>query len=778
MEKIDMLQHISHLQGVGLFHEPKAKSVKFSKVTIIYGDNGRGKTTFTTILNSLRTGNAQDIVVLSTIGGKNKPSITLQIDNEKYRFRNGAWNKTYPDIIIFNETFIAENVYVGNQIDTTHKRNLFDFALGEKGVDIRKQIEEKEKQRDDLSLKIQQINTRLERIARSVGMDTDKFQDVKVLSDENQQEYEAEILSIQQELNTARQKDEIAKEHVLKQIALPDIPWDEVKQFLSQGTKAVTANVENALRSHIKAYAMGEKGEQWLQDGWNFYLNSSDKSCPFCGQRIAQAETFVSNLEIYFDEAYQSVKNKVTEWQKRIGEKLNDSLIDEIYTTSQFNVRQLKVWESHSVEVLPLEPVEQTVGLLRDIQRSLVQAFDRKRLAPLEPVEIVHVIEKWSHLEHVVARYNDVVAQINQNIDTFKQKLAKSDQKGLMDRLESLQKTLKTRQERTLAQPLYDELDNLASQKKALQEDINNLRDQLSVHLRQEMESYQQYVNEILRDFGTNFRISGTKISHQGKNSPPKTEYAIEVFGHSISLKPKDNHLSFGKALSTGDRRSLALAFFMAKALMDNRLSEKIVVIDDPVSSFDRKRQSFTREKLLKIASKCKQFILLSHDAYFVRDFRASAYFQFGKKNVVLAELRQSSKFTVFKPDFNVDAILESPHQKNYGVLIDFYQGSLASVDLYRVIHVVRSYAEGLLVNQFPELKRHSGLGKMIHEVKTNNDDRYSHIKAKIPYYEQINAFTSRYIHAELESPPPPPPTPEEVMQYVTLVLNISWGRI
>jgi wobble nucleotide-excising tRNase len=45
---------------------------------------------------------------------------------------------------------------------------------------------------------------------------------------------------------------------------------------------------------------------------------------------------------------------------------------------------------------------------------------------------------------------------------------------------------------------------------------------------------------------------------------------------------------SFRNTLSAGDRNALALAFFFASLERDPQRAQKIVVIDDPISSLDR----------------------------------------------------------------------------------------------------------------------------------------------------------------------------------------------
>ena len=71
-------------------------------------------------------------------------------------------------------------------------------------------------------------------------------------------------------------------------------------------------------------------------------------------------------------------------------------------------------------------------------------------------------------------------------------------------------------------------------------------------------------------------------------------------------------------ALGEGDKNSLAFAFFLAKLSLDDQISDKIVVFDDPVSSLDRTRRNRTVEYIKELATKAKQVIVLSHNDNFI----------------------------------------------------------------------------------------------------------------------------------------------------------------
>ena len=58
---------------------------------------------------------------------------------------------------------------------------------------------------------------------------------------------------------------------------------------------------------------------------------------------------------------------------------------------------------------------------------------------------------------------------------------------------------------------------------------------------------------------------------------------------------------------------------------MDGNIQDKIVVFDDPVSSFDLNRKSTTIRKLIDFGQQAKQLFVLTHNIIFACEFWKSA---------------------------------------------------------------------------------------------------------------------------------------------------------
>lgn len=133
---------------------------------------------------------------------------------------------------------------------------------------------------------------------------------------------------------------------------------------------------------------------------------------------------------------------------------------------------------------------------------------------------------------------------------------------------------------------------------------------------------FQERINALLQKFGATFRIIRTAHNYQGRK--PRSSYSLQINGVTVDLGDPKTPLSepsFRNTLSAGDRRTLALAFFLVQADLDLSLGKKVLVLDDPFTSQDRARRVSTQQEILRLSSRAKQIILLSHERVWLHDF-------------------------------------------------------------------------------------------------------------------------------------------------------------
>src|SRR5262249_16918190 len=133
------ISQVKHIGSVGRFRSCSAQGdVTFKKYTVVFAENGRGKTTFCSILRSLQTENPDFITGRKTLGSPNDPNIILTLADGQARFSNARWNAGQPKLRIFDAQYVTDNIYVGDGIGAEQRRNLCRLMLGQEGIAYRK----------------------------------------------------------------------------------------------------------------------------------------------------------------------------------------------------------------------------------------------------------------------------------------------------------------------------------------------------------------------------------------------------------------------------------------------------------------------------------------------------------------------------------------------------------------------------------------------------------------------------------------------------------------
>ena len=141
-----MINKIKLLKNVGKFVKVEQKQETFSKSTLIHADNGRGKTTLSDIFHSLSTNNPNIIKGRQSLASSTTPYIAITTTDENFIYKNGAWDSYLPEIAVFNDNFVAQNIYSGIEVDSDQRKNLHSLIIGAKGAELNNELlQQKEK---------------------------------------------------------------------------------------------------------------------------------------------------------------------------------------------------------------------------------------------------------------------------------------------------------------------------------------------------------------------------------------------------------------------------------------------------------------------------------------------------------------------------------------------------------------------------------------------------------------------------------------------------------
>ena len=194
-------------------------------------------------------------------------------------------------------------------------------------------------------------------------------------------------------------------------------------------------------------------------------------------------------------------------------------------------------------------------------------------------------------------------------------------------------------------------------------EEIRNTRDEkrneLDAYSSEIFDTHMETVNRLCNAMDADFEVENFKPLKKLIGSDERI-FELKVFGsHRVSIKNEDDTSpNFRNTLSDSDKRLLAFAFFVSLLSHDRELENKVVVFDDPISSFDDERLRKTVHLIGDIV--CNQKIILTHQDRFAKKLAGemTSASTLKIKETVDAEQRRSViAHADFAQDFPADEI-------------------------------------------------------------------------------------------------------------------------
>ena len=654
-----MLERIETIQGIGLLHDVNGSAIKLNKSTLIYADNGRGKSTLATILRSVSLNDPKLIHDRKTIDGTFPPMVTLQFPSgHKVSFSGRQWSEARPEFVVYDAEFVEKNVHSGGVVTTGHRKNLLQFALGEKAVAARKSEEQATEDARIASELVQQIIKQLS--GYHEGVRFDDFEKMSNVIDAHKQ-----IESLEKRIVAARSSALLLKRSVPSAIPIPNIELSQLFEVLLTTIESVQNNAEAIVREHVAT--LGKSGiEAWLSQGQDF---DQGKKCPYCSQSTAGID-LIKAYKTHFNAEYAALKAKVSALDRIIYGVISESVVKNFAQQVSNSAAAANAW-SDQIGILDIRfDIDAAQGLFEKLRDSLLALALKKQINPTvsagTTAEHEVITGLWKDVVGLMDLSNTSISLAKIAIDDFRKTLAAED----LQKLSIQQKTIVLSQKRHEA-TVVSLMANLAAARLSsvsAEKAKDNSRSVLDALMKQTLKDYQKSINDLLMKFGASFQIKSMDANFRGGS--PRSEYGLELRGKSVPLE--GGPPSFGTALSEGDKRTLAFAFFVATTLSDPGISTRIIVIDDPMCSLDLNRKHHTRSVLKDLNGKSKQIIILAHDIYFLRDLRKDLIKQVGANTVSAFGLRHANMgYTQFS-SLDIDKECQSPYFQHHSLLLEY----------------------------------------------------------------------------------------------------------
>jgi wobble nucleotide-excising tRNase len=206
---------------------------------------------------------------------------------------------------------------------------------------------------------------------------------------------------------------------------------------------------------------------------------------------------------------------------------------------------------------------------------------------------------------------------------------------------------------------------------------------------------------------------------------------------------------SFATTLSEADKRTLAFAFFIARLKADANLANKLVVLDDPVSSLDRNRRHESIRLIADLAGECRQLLVLSHDAYFVRELRErlADLKPTPISPRILTIKRVSQGYSAFA-QCDIDDVCSSDYYRHHRLVADYVDGK-STANTRDVAKAIRPLLEGYYHRRFPgKIPRRLMFGQIITlAAQALAGDPLAYLQPVLKEMGEVNDYVGRFHH-------------------------------
>lgn len=751
-----MLEKIHTIENIGLFAAGTPSPAEFQRVTLIYAENGRGKSTLSAILRAASENDSASLLARRTLDTTGVPRIGMQVAGRPVKFENNAWTQPLPEFVVFDSEFVERNVYSGSEIRPDQRQSLLEFAIGDTAVSLKRDV-------DRITNEIAEANRRKTTSEAQItgfrrGMPLREFRDLEVNPN-----CDKEIEDLKIKIAVARQQQGIMRRPDPASTPLIDPDLTQFLGVLAGSMEGMEGSAEAKVKEHLSKHP-GIGIESWVSQGQK-YITGDD--CPFCSQNLAGIE-LIRAYKVHFNTAYNELKEKVRSLSGQIDSMLPQSLGQTYRELHAKNLERIAAW-SDQFQITPPSFNDAVVtGEIEQIRRTLLDLAGIKSNSPLERLDggeqIADVHRRVEVVNLELKSYNAKVQSICETFTKFKQSLGESD----IPSMESLLQRLETQKARHTEPVLGSirELDSAENLKNQLEQQKVAARGQLDQLMEATLNSLLIEINKWLVKFGASFSIIELKPDYQG-GGIPRSKFALRIRGKSVALGSRGaSSPVFANTLSEGDKRSLAFAFFLSRLRQRQDLAHLVVVVDDPVTSFDRNRRSRTKDALAELSQASNQIIVLAHDAFFLRDLERFIREKARVQTKVLEVRRAQNEYSEIT-DGNIEEICLSDYHQHYLCVREFVEAGPSS-DSRKAAMALRTLVEGHLHRRFPfHLKPGVMLGSLITEIEqADQQNPMVVLKPHVRELRALNGYASKYHHDTNPSPESEPISDAELLTY------------
>lgn len=413
-----MLEKIIRVDGVGIFHNGTPAARDLAKLTLIYADNARGKSTLSAILRAVASGDTVALTSRATIGGTRPATVHLRFrepaGGRTVKFENGAWDGTAPHVHVFDNAFVENNVYAAGEVSTGHHEALLDFALGTAAVDKRMEVE---KQGDAQAAA---TRTRTDAENKLVGhRGTTPLGTFLNLAKDD--EADAKVEGLERRINDAKEASTISARASLKSASLPGVNWESFEAVLKASVQKLQEGASELVEVHFKKHHWrGVEG--WVSQGLRGREVTGLDECSFCGQST-KGLALVAAYQTYFSTAYNDHMATVGGLRALATAVMPEPNIEAWATSVGSNLDRAGAWKPQLDLKADGPDFDKVRALAITIRETFLHTVEKKAAAPLDAMDVAELEPARAaaaELDSLLRQYNNQVTEANTSIEAFK----------------------------------------------------------------------------------------------------------------------------------------------------------------------------------------------------------------------------------------------------------------------------------------------------------------------------------------------------------------------
>lgn len=579
-----MIKHI-RLHGIATYTEPV--DINLKDINFIYGGNGTGKTTISKLIS-------REI---------SNPSCSVDYEDS-----------AYDSILVYNKSFIENNFREVSEIAGI-------FTLGKDSAEKMELIKRKEKELDEVRHQISVRESSSLSLQQEINDLTANFDDEcwalqvqygGAFSEamkgprKSKRSFSAKSLAVYENLDgspsltveeltalyhAAYSKE--AKTHELYQ----RINLNKASQLNDHSllSKSITGKAE----SDIGKFILYLKSSDWVKQGTHF-AKSADGKCPYCSQPLP--ESIRSDIEAFFDETYQSECAALEYFSSEY---------------SDFHGETIKYLADILANPLDEFTYDELASEFSKYQRCIesnLALIQSKISAPSSIIEIESCNELLVNIDTILLALNSRISENNRLVENQKDTQRRCEDEVWRFIVTNLMISIKEFKKKNSGKQRAK--DNIAAQIKDLQSKEQELSKEIK-QIRTSISSVQQTIeaiNHILNGYGfTGFLLAENETA-------PGTYKIVRPDGSDAQT-----------SLSEGEYNFITFLYFyhliLGSSIPEEIVKNKVIVIDDPISSLDSNVLFIVSSLVKNIIALCrngeqsvKQVIICTHNIYFHKE--------------------------------------------------------------------------------------------------------------------------------------------------------------